>query len=192
MGRALVRMMKCNICKASYPSFSKELRSKLTQRSHRIKNPKCLKEQVRLRELHEKAGNTGELVFPDDDEEADCVIDGMSDGVELIIEHDEGQSQQIHDVVDDDTENTEEEKKEDSDFEIQDDLAEEKDIDDNDSLADSVDSYDRSKKIENMMYDASEVLELAHDVEDNQRMVEFDFQVAEEKILILLHINILF
>ena len=98
--------------------------------------------------------------------EADCVIDGMSDGVELIFEHDEGQSQQIHDVVDDDPENTEEEEKEDSDFEMEDDFAEEIDLDDIDSEADSVDSYDRSKKIENMMYDASELLELEHDVEE--------------------------
>ena len=181
MGRAVRRMMKCNICKASYPSFSKELRSKLTQRSHRIQNPKCLEEQARLRELYEKAGNTGDLVFPDDDVEADFVIDGMSDGVELIFEKDEGQSQQIHDVVDDDPENTEEEEKEDSDFEMEDDFAEEIDVDDIDSEADSVDSYDRSKKIENMMYDSSELLELEHDLEENQRMVEFDFQVAEEK-----------
>ena len=92
-------MMKCNICKASYPSFSKELRSKLTQRSHRIQNLYCLEEQARLRELHEKAGNTGNLVFPDDDVEADFVIDGMSDGGELNIEHDEGQSQQSADVA---------------------------------------------------------------------------------------------
>ena len=64
---------------------------------------------------------------------------------------------------------------------MEDDFAEEKDIDDNDSEADSVDSYDRSKKIENLMYDASEVLEMEHDVEENERMVDYDFQVAEEK-----------
>ena len=92
-------MRKCNICKASYPSFSKELRSQLTQRTHRFKNKKCVEEQARLRELYEKAGNTGNLVFPDDDVEADFVIDGMSDGGELNIEHDEGQSQQSADVA---------------------------------------------------------------------------------------------
>ena len=61
MGRAVVRMMKCNICKASYPSFSIELRSKLTQRTHRFKNKKCVEEQARLRKLHEEAGNIGDL-----------------------------------------------------------------------------------------------------------------------------------
>ena len=99
MGKVVRRMRKCNICKASYPSFSKELRSKLTHRSHRIKNLDCLKEQDRLRELHEKAGNTGDLVFPDDDEEADSVIVGMSDGGEFNIEHDEGQNQQTDDIA---------------------------------------------------------------------------------------------
>ena len=73
-------------------------------------------------------------------------------------------------LVDDDPENTEEEEEEeeeeDSDFEVEDDFAEEIDLDDIDSEADSVDSYDRSKKIENMMYDASELLELEHDVEE--------------------------
>ena len=157
MGRAVVRMMKCNICKASYPSFSIELRSKLTQRSHRIQNPKCLKEQDRLRKLHEEAGNIGDLVFLDDDEVVEAATDGMSDGGEWNIEFDEGQSQQSDDAVDNDPENTEVEKKEDSDFEMEDDFAEEKDIDDIDSDADSVDSYDRSKKMENLMYDASEV-----------------------------------
>ena len=49
---------------------------------------------------------------------------------------------------------------------MEDDFAEEIDLDDIDSEADSVDSYDRSKKIENMMDDASELLELEHDVEE--------------------------
>jgi hypothetical protein len=128
MGRALVRMMKCNICKASYPSFSKELRSKLTQRSHRIQNPKCLKEQARLRKLHEKAGNIGDLLFLDDDEEVDVATEGMSDGGEWNIQLDEGQSQHSNDAVDDDPENTEKEEKEDSDFEMEADFAEEKDV----------------------------------------------------------------
>ena len=58
---------------------------------------------------------------------------------------------------------------------MEDDFEEEKDIDDNDSEADSVDSYDRSKKLENLMYDASEVMELDNYVEGNEGKVEFDF-----------------
>ena len=133
MGRAAVRLMKCNICKTSYPSFSKELRSKLTQRTHRFKNKKCVEEFARLRKLHEKAGNIGDLFFLDDDEEVNVASDGIPDGVEWNIEFDEGQSEQSDDAVDNDPEKTEVEKKEDSDFEMEDDFAEEKDIDDNDS-----------------------------------------------------------
>ena len=181
MGKVVKRLRKCNICKASYPSFSKEFRSNFSQRTHRSKNTKCLEVQGRLKELHEKAGNTGDLVFIDDDEEADFEINGMSDGGELYFELDEGQSQQSDDVGDDVPENAEERKKEDSDFEMEDDFEEEKDIDDNDSEADSVDSYDRSKKLENLMYDASEVMELDNCAEGNEGIVQFDFEVAEEK-----------
>ena len=142
-----------------------------------------MEEQARLRKLHEDAGNTGDLFF-DDDDDLDPEGDGISVAEDLIFENSEGQSQQSDDVDDDDPENAEEEEeeKEDSDFEIEDDFEEEKNIDDNDSDADSVDSYDRSRKIENMTYDASEVLELELAEDENHRRVEFEFQVAEEKM----------
>ena len=181
MGKVLMRKRNCKICKASYSSYTREYRLKDSQRSHRNKNLNCLEEQARLRKLHEDAGNTGDLFF-DDDDDLDPEGDGISVAEDLIFENSEGQSQQSDDVDDDDPENAEEEeKKEDSDFEIEDDFEEEKNIDDNDSDADSVDSYDRSRKIENMTYDASEVLELEL-AEENQRSVEFEFQVAEEKM----------
>ena len=78
MGRVAVRLMKCKICKTSYPSFSKELRSKLTQRTHRFKNKKCVEVQARLRKLHEEAGNIGDLVFLDDDEVVEAATDGSN------------------------------------------------------------------------------------------------------------------
>ena len=94
-----MRTRKCNICKASYSSFSKHLRSTLSQRTHRFKNKKCVEEQARLRKLHEEAGNIGDLVFLDDDEVVEAATDGMSDGGEWIIEFDEGQSQQTLQVT---------------------------------------------------------------------------------------------
>lgn len=76
---------------------------------------------------------------------------------------------------------------------MEDDFEEEKDIDDNDSEADSVDSYDRKLEnlmYENLMYDASEVMELDNCAEGNEGIVQFDFQVGWQKKIKILGIKV--
>jgi hypothetical protein len=186
MGPTPKKLLPCEICKSSFPSYRSTCKDHLSHRTHRAKNERCRQEQARLRSLHlENNGNydlnfdvaSDEELSKEVEDDDDFDVDGRSDKDGSDGNHEIIESAKITEdmsesaKVDEDISGFEQLEADDID-----DLNQE-DEDDEHSMADSEDSYDRRRRLENQEYKSK----LQEDKEGEEETIELNFRVAEAK-----------